>query len=71
MGEIFDKTEDLENVDMLTMLYYIYKGLVLLSHSRLIEIMFGDEYYLQTFGALECNLPYDLLMSHRLSFRRS
>ena len=57
MGEIFDKTEDLENTDMLTMLYYIYKGLVMLSHSRLIEIMFGDEYYMQTFGALECNLP--------------
>lgn len=47
-------TEELHNIETLVNLFFIYKSMLSLGDTKLIETMLSQEYYLDTFGALEC-----------------
>ncbi len=36
------------------MIFAIYKGLISLGDRKVIEVLLSNEFYLDTFGALEC-----------------
>jgi Component of IIS longevity pathway SMK-1 len=55
LGDIFNTTEELHNIESLVNLFFIYKSMLSLGDTKLIETMLSQEYYLDTFGALECN----------------
>jgi hypothetical protein len=42
--------------------FFIVKTLLSLGERKLIEMMLSDEYYLFTFGCLECNYQWLILL---------
>ena len=56
LKEIFQTSEDLNSHDNLFNLFYIAKYMLSLGDTKLIEVLLSQEYYLDTFGALECKL---------------
>lgn len=53
MKEIFTTSEDLSSTENLFNLFYIYKYMLSLGDSKLIETLLSNDFYLETFGALE------------------
>ena len=53
LHELIDKAEDLQNYDVLFNIFYIYKNMISLGDSKLIETLVSKDFYLDTFAALE------------------
>lgn len=51
---IFTNVEELENLDSLFSIFFIMKYLLSLGDTKLIETLLSNDFYLFTFGALEC-----------------
>ena len=52
---IFDDVEDSLSIANLMLIFSIYKSLISLGDKKLIETLLSNQFYLDTFGALECN----------------
>ena len=53
LHEMFEKAEDLMNFEALFNIFFIYKYMISLGDSKLIETIMSKDFYLFTFGALE------------------
>lgn len=53
LHDIFDKAEDLVNYEALFNIFFIFKYMISLGDSKLIETLISQDFYLDTFGALE------------------
>lgn len=53
LHDLIDKAEDLQNYDVLFSFFYIFKNMISLGDSKLIETLMLKDFYLDTFGALE------------------
>lgn len=53
LKDIFGHMEDLENYEELFNLFYIHKYMLSLGDTRLIETLLSNDFYMETFGALE------------------
>ena len=62
MEELLETAEEQENNDALVNLFIIYKSILSLGESKVIETMLSNDHFMGTFGALECNFSnYHLL----------
>lgn len=50
---LFDRAEDLTNFEVLFNIFYIFKYMLSLGDSKLIETLVSEPFYKDTFGALE------------------
>jgi hypothetical protein len=51
---IFGDCESLENLEALFSFFAIIKGLISLGDRKVIEVLLSNQFFLLTFGALEC-----------------
>ena len=52
--EVFKKAENAKNQEILTLMFIIFKSLILLADSKLIEVLLYDDHFTFTMGILEC-----------------
>jgi len=50
---IFKTAESNKDIDKLTLLFKIFRQMINLAHYELYQVLLGDEFYLEVFGALE------------------
>ena len=62
LRDIFNTSEDIQNIETLFHLFNIYKAMLSLGDTKIIECLLSQEYYLDTFGALECNYQTYLII---------
>jgi hypothetical protein len=53
LHDLIDKAEDLSNYDALFNIFFIYKYMISLGDSKLIETLMSKDFFLDTFAALE------------------
>eukprot|EP01114_Cavostelium_apophysatum_P014702 TRINITY_DN3876_c0_g1_i1.p1 TRINITY_DN3876_c0_g1~~TRINITY_DN3876_c0_g1_i1.p1 ORF type:complete len:583 (-),score=133.84 TRINITY_DN3876_c0_g1_i1:567-2315(-) len=63
--DVFTMSEDLEQRENLTLLFAIFKGLVLLNDTTIYEILFSDDYIMEVMGALEYDPDLPKQIQHR------
>jgi hypothetical protein len=56
LKEIFETSEELGSQDNLFSLFFIYKYMLSLGDTKIIECLLSQDFYLSTFGALECKV---------------
>lgn len=54
LHDIFTTVDELENHEALFNLFYIYKYMLSLGDTKLIEVLLSKEFFMDTLGALEC-----------------
>ena len=55
--KVFNEAEQLECREELVYLFHIYKAIIGLNNTQIIECLLSDNSYLNTFGILECTYP--------------
>jgi hypothetical protein len=61
MHDIFMAADDVQSHETLFIIFNIYKAMLSLGDSKLIELLLSKDYYLDTLGALECKLNFRLV----------
>ncbi len=56
LTEILETSEELESYESLFNLFYITKYMLQLCDTKLIETLLSNDFYLTTFGCLECKI---------------
>ena len=67
LSNLFTMAEDLESVEYLSTIFLIFKHIINMGDTYIIEEMMTQKYYINIFGALECNLNYIYIYIYRQS----
>ena len=59
LKDIFETSEELNSQENLFSLFFIYKYMLSLGDTKIIETLFSQDYYVSSFGALECKSSLD------------
>lgn len=55
LGDILEKEEQASNYEKLSLIFAIFKNILLISNQAVLEMFVLDEFYEIIFTALECN----------------
>ena len=55
LGDLLEEEEEKKDLEALSMIFNVFKNLLLIANQAVLEMLVTDEFYLITFGALQCN----------------
>lgn len=56
LGELFNKEEEKLNYDNLTIIFTIFKNILIISNQNILEMFVEDDFYPILLGVLECKI---------------